>query len=497
MQTTIKPNSLNMKNGIRWAALPKWMTTPLYRTNMTIWLLLSDLTALVACYLLAIWIRLSVMGYFHIENYVILAPLMVLFVAGYAMSGLYPGIGINPIEEFRKFTVTSSIVMVSLTALTFMTQSGLAYSRSLFVLLWALIVCIMPVNRFLMRKLGLVLHIWGEPVALLGFGPQGKKILKYLLHNPSYGIHPVIIVDGIDEEAKPDGSAEERLQRISTESLLNHPRMLADADIQTVILAPTEIPEALSRAMVDEQKFGIKHLILISSLNWIGGSAVTVHDMSGLLGLEVEHNLLRKRERFFKKVFDFLLMIIGGVIGFPIMGVCALLIRLDSPGPIFYKHKRVGVGGKDLYVWKFRTMIENAEEVLEQYFVENPSLRREWERTRKLKNDPRVTRFGRLLRKSSLDELPQLINILRGEMSFVGPRPIVRDEIKYFDKSFSLYTQVLPGLSGLWQISGRSDTGYDERVSLDEYYIRHWSIWMDIFILFNTFGAVIRSRGAY
>jgi Undecaprenyl-phosphate galactose phosphotransferase WbaP len=219
--------------------------------------------------------------------------------------------------------------------------------------------------------------------------------------------------------------------------------------------------------------------------------------MAGLLGLEVEHNLLRMRERLFKRLFDFFLMVVCGIVGFPIMAVCALFVKLDSSGPVFYKHKRVGKDGRDLYVWKFRTMVDNADEVLEKYLIDNPSLRMEWEQNHKLKNDPRVTRFGRKLRKSSLDELPQLINIFRGEMSFVGPRPIVRDEVKYFDKVFSLYVQVLPGLSGLWQISGRSDTSYEARVSLDEYYIRHWSIWMDIYILVNTFAAVIKRRGAY
>ena len=497
MQNMAKTNPIPQKKTTVKAALPKWLTTPLYRTNMTLWLILSDLAALVLCSFAAIWLRSLISRSFPTENYYAFIPTVVVFIIGYGLSGLYPGIGINPIEEFRKFTVASSTVMAALTALTFFTQFGLKFSRLVFLFLWMLIVITLPVTRMLMRKLGLLLRIWGEPVALLGFGPQGRKILKYLRQNPTYGIRPEIVVIGRPEETAPLVNLDERVRRIPAYALVENPKILADANIQTVIIAPTEIPQDLGTAMVDEQKFGIKHLILISSLNWIGGSAVAVHDMAGLLGLEVEHNLLRTRERLFKRAFDVFLMLVCGIVGFPIMAVCAVLIKLDSPGPVFYKHKRVGKDGKDLYVWKFRTMVENAEEVLEKTLAENPAMRLEWETNHKLKNDPRATRFGRKLRKSSLDELPQLINILRGEMSFVGPRPIVRDEVKYFAKVFSLYVQVLPGLSGLWQISGRSDTSYESRVSLDEYYIRHWSVWMDIYILVNTFAAVIRRRGAY
>jgi lipopolysaccharide/colanic/teichoic acid biosynthesis glycosyltransferase len=142
-------------------------------------------------------------------------------------------------------------------------------------------------------------------------------------------------------------------------------------------------------------------------------------------------------------------------------------------------------------------MVQDADRVLQEYLEKNPALREEWESSYKLKNDPRITRVGKFLRKTSLDELPQLINVIKGEMSLVGPRPIVDDEVKFYGKSFRLYTQVLPGMTGLWQISGRSDTSYDYRVSLDEYYIRHWSIWMDFYILVRTVWVVLKHSGAY
>ncbi len=495
MQNMEKTNPIPQKKTTAKAALPKWLTTPLYRTNMTLWLILSDLAALVLCSFAAIWLRSLISRSFPTENYYAFIPTVVVFIIGYGLSGLYPGIGINPIEEFRKFTVASSTVMAALTALTFFTQFGLKFSRLVFLFLWMLIVITLPVTRMLMRKLGLLLRIWGEPVALLGFGPQGRKILKYLRQNPTYGIRPEIVVIGRPEETAPLANLDERVRRIPAYALVENPKILADANIQTVIIAPTEIPQDLGTAMVDEQKFGIKHLILISSLNWIGGSAVAVHDMAGLLGLEVEHNLLRTRERLFKRAFDVFLMLVCGIVGFPIMAVCALLInwirrgrfstsisawartaRICSCGNSARWGERRGSAGKD----PFR----------------KSAMRLEWETNHKLKNDPRATRFGRKLRKSSLDELPQLINILLGEMSFVGPRPIVRDEVKYFARYFRCMFRCCRAF-GLWQISGRSDTSYESRVSLDEYYIRHWSVWMDIYILVNTFAAVIRRRGAY
>jgi lipopolysaccharide/colanic/teichoic acid biosynthesis glycosyltransferase len=150
-----------------------------------------------------------------------------------------------------------------------------------------------------------------------------------------------------------------------------------------------------------------------------------------------------------------------------------------------------------LWVWKFRTMVMNADTILADCLQHDEKLQAEWTATHKLKDDPRVTRVGRFLRKTSLDELPQLLNVVHNEMSLVGPRPIVDDEIQHYATSYRMYTQVRPGLTGLWQVSGRSDTSYAYRVSLDEYYVRHWSIWMDLYILARTLWVVAKGSGAY
>jgi Undecaprenyl-phosphate galactose phosphotransferase WbaP len=170
---------------------------------------------------------------------------------------------------------------------------------------------------------------------------------------------------------------------------------------------------------------------------------------------------------------------------------------LDSRGPIVYSQKRLGRGNKPFKVYKFRSMVKNADEVLKEHLAAYPELRREWEETHKLKDDPRVTRVGRFIRRYSLDELPQLWNVLKGDMSLVGPRPIVDAEVARYDDAFGLYCLVRPGMTGYWQVSGRSNTSYERRVELDSFYIRNWSIWLDITILMGTVGVVVYGDGAY
>ncbi len=177
--------------------------------------------------------------------------------------------------------------------------------------------------------------------------------------------------------------------------------------------------------------------------------------------------------------------------------ILAILIKLDSPGPVFYRQIRIGQFGRKFPVFKFRTMVQNADKVLQDYLDKFPELKAEWLATHKLKQDPRVTRLGALLRKSSLDELPQLLNIIIGDMSLVGPRPIVDAEVEKYGKCFDLYIQVRPGLTGLWQVSGRNNTTYERRVELDEYYVLNRSLKLDLQILFRTALVVLKRDGAY
>lgn len=200
---------------------------------------------------------------------------------------------------------------------------------------------------------------------------------------------------------------------------------------------------------------------------------------------------------FIKRILDISVALLLLLPAIPFAAVIALLIVLDSRGPVLFAHPRIGQGNRRFRLWKFRTMVKDADAVLEQYLQAHPDLQAEWLETHKLKNDPRVTRVGRLLRRSSLDELPQLLSVLQGEMSMVGPRPIVEDEIVKYGPAFDLYLQVRPGLTGLWQASGRTDTSYRKRVLLDLKYLQERTLLMDLRILLKTVRVVLLGHGAY
>ncbi len=198
-----------------------------------------------------------------------------------------------------------------------------------------------------------------------------------------------------------------------------------------------------------------------------------------------------------KRCLDLVVVLLLSPLLFPVVAVLFLAVVLGSPGPAFFSHRRLCRNGSFFSMWKFRTMCVNSAEVLEQHLKQYPAERSEWLRTHKLRCDPRVTPLGNLLRRSSLDELPQVWNVLTGRMSLVGPRPIVAAEAEKYGRSFGHYLAVKPGITGLWQTSGRSTLTYDERVALDRHYVEHWSLWLDVKILFRTVGKVANSDGAY
>jgi Undecaprenyl-phosphate galactose phosphotransferase WbaP len=207
------------------------------------------------------------------------------------------------------------------------------------------------------------------------------------------------------------------------------------------------------------------------------------------------NNLARPFSRILKAAFDQIVAIVFVVLLAPLLLVLAVLVSSDG-GPAFYRHRRLGEGGRSFGCIKFRTMVTDADRVLDRVLATDPAAAAEWAATQKLRDDPRITPFGRFLRRSSLDELPQLFNVLRGEMSLIGPRPIVQAEVARYGEQIEYYYETKPGLTGLWQVSGRSDTSYERRVYLDVWYVRNWTLWHDIAILLKTIPAVFLQRGA-
>jgi undecaprenyl-phosphate galactose phosphotransferase len=207
------------------------------------------------------------------------------------------------------------------------------------------------------------------------------------------------------------------------------------------------------------------------------------------------NNLARPFSRILKTAFDQVVAVVFVVLLAPLLLALSVLVSTDG-GPVFYRHRRIGEGGHDFGCIKFRTMVTDADRVLDRVLATDPAAAAEWAATQKLRDDPRITPLGRFLRRSSLDELPQLFNVLRGEMSLIGPRPIVQAEVARYGEQIEYYYETKPGLTGLWQVSGRSDTSYERRVYLDVWYVRNWTLWHDIAILLKTIPAVFLQRGA-
>lgn len=218
---------------------------------------------------------------------------------------------------------------------------------------------------------------------------------------------------------------------------------------------------------------------------------------SGVVAMQARDRLKGPVGGGAKRGLDVTLALIGIVLLLPLIVGLIVLLKLRNPGPLLYGHRRIGYAGQEFSCWKFRTMVVDSDQVLARHLAENPAEAVAWNAQRKLVNDPRVTPIGAIMRKLSLDELPQLLNVLKGEMSLVGPRPVVQSELDYYAGSVRHYLSARPGLSGLWQISGRSETTYAERVRLDRFYVMNWTPWMDLRIIVMTIPAVALSRGAH
>ena len=418
-------------------------------------LLLADLLALLLAWVGALSLRALTGGTIDPLLYLRLFPAILVFPALYLAFGLYPALGLHPAMELQRLSKATTLGFLLLAAGAFLSKSGPLYSRLSFLVAFLLALLLLPLIRALSRHLMARRPWWGGGVYLVG---EGKEALKRLLLSaPILGLKPTSSPDGA-QALLVGGSLEgEEALRL----LRRFPRLL----------------------LVPPQDHG---------LLW-----AEVRDLGGLFALEVRQNLLLPANLLLKRALDLSLGSLLFLLFLPLLPPIALALWLEDRGGPFYRHLRVGQGGRSFHALKFRTMRPDADRVLEVYLRENPEARALWEKERKLKEDPRVTRVGRFLRRWSLDELPQVLNVLKGEMSLVGPRPVTEEELPRYGESLDLYLGVRPGLTGLWQVSGRNEVPYERRVALDRYYVQNWSVWLDLYILGRTVLAVLGRRGAW
>jgi len=395
----------------------------------------------------------------------------------------------------RRVTAATTLAGIAAMALTFVTKTGPQFSRAIIAGGWLISLGALPLSRAIVRRLLTAAGLGGPRAIVLGAGTPGKQVIRSLLSQRPPSLRPIAI---FDDDPALHGKILEGVPVLG--SLSQAANWASKQGVRAAIIAMPGMRSESLLQIIDRHGRHFVQLLIVPDLSGLSTADTHARDVGGLLALEMRKNLLLAHNRVIKRIMDLLLTLMTAAFTLPVLTIISLAIWLESGRPIFYGHLRVGRDRREFVAWKFRTMVKNANEVLQEHLHRNPELRAEWDANQKLRNDPRLTRVGRILRRLSLDEFPQLWNVLRGEMSIVGPRPmrpIVQEEIAKYGESFSLYTQVLPGLTGLWQVSGRSEVSYEERVGMDTYYVRNWSLWLDFIILGKTFWAVLGGRGAY
>jgi Undecaprenyl-phosphate galactose phosphotransferase WbaP len=419
-----------------------------------------------------------------------LFPALLITIATFTVAGLYPGVCMNPVEELRRCTLSLAISFATIWSATFFLHDLYA-SRLVYGLAFLASATFIPVFRAAARQAFCRRFWWGSQVAILGLGESGNLLLKTLTNNPQIGLKPIAVLD--DDPARYHGIDPKLISGPLSRCL----EITVEHKISYGIICMPSLSRDEMLRLIDLYGACFSHVLVIPNLIGMTSLGICAREIGGIVGLEVTRQLLRPAARFAKRSLDLALVTAAAPFVSLIVGLFALLIKLDDGGPVFYGNKRIGVGGKNFDVWKLRSMSVNGEEILARYLDQNPSEAAEWHNRQKLKKDPRITRVGAIIRKTSIDELPQLWNVFVGQMSLVGPRPLLQNQVPLYGASFSLYKQVRPGITGLWQVSGRSDLSFHERVKLDKYVIQNWSVWLDLYILARTLGVVITGKGAY
>jgi exopolysaccharide biosynthesis polyprenyl glycosylphosphotransferase len=427
---------------------------------------------------------------FYQSMVMILIPIWLII---FALMGLYNRQHLlGGTQEYSLVFNATTAGMIILMAAGFLEPSFI-FARGWLVLAWAFAVFFTIFGRFVIRRIIYLLRKQGFFVSLaviVGANNEGISLAEQLMRWNTSGLH---IVGFVDKKLPAGTTVHGNLKVLGPVEKIRE--IINQFHIEEMILASSAISSRDS--MVDLfMQYGVNsgvNVRMSSGLYEIMTTGLTVKEFAYVPLVGINPVRLRGGDQMLKSILDYSIAIPVLIALTPIFLIISLAIKLDSKGPILHKRQVMGVNGKKFFAYKFRTMHVNGDAILEQY----PELKKELAENHKLKHDPRITKVGGFLRKWSLDELPQLLNVMRREMSVVGPRMISPEETEKYTKWELNLLTVRPGITGLWQVNGRSDVSYDERVRLDMYYIRNWSIWFDIQLLIQTIPAVLKRRGAY
>jgi undecaprenyl-phosphate galactose phosphotransferase len=397
----------------------------------------------------------------------------------------------DEIKQLWRATFFSTVAVFSI---LFLGKMGEKYSRAVIVLMGIISLFIFPTVRIYAKMLFKRIGLLNSKVLILGAGKTGRLVAKALREEQNLGY---LVAGFLDDDPEKSGK---RIDGIKVhKGIEKAERYIGRGSINTVVIAiPGATKEKLNE-IINRLQHKAENIIFVPDISGIAvlGTKLQHFFREQAFALEIQNNLAKPFNIIIKHCFDFT---IGSLLllflSLPIV-VLSLLIRIDSPGSAIFSQQRIGRNGRSFKCYKFRSMFEDAEEKLEELINGTDDIRREWEQLWKIKDDPRVTRIGKFLRTTSLDELPQLINVLKGEMSLVGPRPYLPNEVNKVGEKMNICFSVPPGITGLWQVSGRSNTSYEYRIALDSWYVRNWNLWLDFVILFKTAKVVLKREGAW
>lgn len=368
-------------------------------------------------------------------------------------------------------------------------------SRAVILIMGVLSFVLLPFIRMISKKILRNIGFFKRRVLILGAGKTGQLILKALMREPNYGYE---VIGFVDDDPEKFGR---RIEGIKVHRGIDKALSYSNrAGVEDIFIAMPGAGKERLQGIINHLQHKVERVLFVPDIFGIAvlGTNLQHFSTEEAFALEMRNNLSNPVNIVIKWFFDIIVSLL--LLPLVLLAILAIgvLIRLDSPGPVIFFQERVGKRGRTFRCMKFRSMYVDAEERLATILKTDSAARKEWDKYYKLKDDPRITRMGKFLRTTSLDELPQIFHILTGKMSLVGPRPVTREEIDtYYKEMADLCLSVPPGITGLWQVTGRSNASYDYRISLDSWYVRNWNIWLDIVIILKTIRIVIMREGAF
>jgi undecaprenyl-phosphate galactose phosphotransferase len=462
-------------------------------------LFMIDLIAVIITLNCAILARTKILPYFwdfpvfpH-ENYTFFWWVFPVWLFFLAYEGMYSK-RLSFWDEIKQLWKVSFFSTLGVFSILVLGKFAEQVSRTVIILMGIISLPLLPLLRINLKKLIRMTGMLESKVLILGAGETGKLISNALRKDSNFGLKVVGFLD--DDPEKRGKMIHGTKIHAGVEKAEKY---IGRCGIENIVIAMPGCEKDKCISMINRLQHKAQNILLIPDLFGITvlGTNLQHFFQEQAIGLEVKNNLARPVNKLIKKLFDIVISCtLLLILAIPML-IIVLFIKLSSKGPAMFSQERVGRNDSVFRCYKFRTMYIDADEKLAQLLESSEGAREEWEQSWKLKSDPRITRIGRFLRQTSLDELPQIFNVLKGDMSLVGPRPVTREEIeKYYKEQAKLCFGVTPGITGLWQVSGRSNISYDYRIALDSWYVRNWNLWLDIIILLKTFKVVLYREGA-